>query len=182
MQQNQKNNKLVSIGEFGIVSVFENDPYPLAEIYLETENQVKKFIELVGRPPEYIHMHSVVTPNALQAAIQVAEAYNIYHSSSLMREYQAVPGTFDSGNLSSIESQLEYNVLENLLTRDLPSLKQDETYYFICHGGYVDSDLLQYSSLTLRRALDLATLLDSRLAEYINNEEIELITYRDLAN
>ena len=175
-----KKNKLVSMDELGIISYFEQDPYPYEEIYLETENQVKKFIELVGRKPEYIHPHSLSTPNTVKAAHDVAEKYGIYHSIDMMHQYRILPGTFDGTKGNSIESQMDWDVVGNLLSNALPSMKKDETCYFICHSGYVDYDLFKYTSLTLRRVKDLDAMLSEELKKYMIQNNIELITYRDL--
>lgn len=176
----KRRNKYLSMGELNLISIFEKDPYPYEEIYLETENQVKKFIEIVGRKPEYMHMHSLCTPNTLKAALEVAKKYDIYHSINMMRSYEAVPGTFDGAKGNTLEEQMQYDVEGNLLNNALPKLSVDETRYFICHGGYVDYDLFRYTSLTLRRAKDLDAMLSDGLKEYIKNHNIELITYRDL--
>lgn len=175
-----KRNKLLSKGELNLISIFERDPYPYDEIYLETENQVKRFIEIVGKKPEYIHMHSLCTPNTLKAALEVAKKYEIYHSINMMRGYQAVPGTFDGAKENTLESQMKYDAEDNLLHVALPQLDADETRYFICHGGYVDYELFKYTSLTLRRIKDLDAMLSDKLKNYIKNYDIELITYRNL--
>lgn len=175
-----KKNKLLSTGELGFIFVFEQDPYPYDEVYLEAENQVKRFIEIVGRKPEYLHMHSLVTPNILKAEMDVAEKYGIYHTIHMMRSYPFVPGTFAVAAGNTLEAQMEYDMIDNLMTDTLPNLDKDGTYYLICHGGYVDYDLFKNSSMTLRRIKDLDAMLNNELIAYIKNQEIELITYRDL--
>lgn len=175
-----KKNKFISAGELGFIFIFEEDPYPYGEVYLEAENQVKKFIEIVGRKPEYFHMHSLTTPNILKAGMDVAKKYGIYHTIHMMRSYPSVPGTFAVTTENTLEAQIEYNIIDNLLSDTLPKLDKDETYYFICHGGYVDYDLFQNSSMTLRRMKDLDAMLNNDLKQYIADQNIELITYREL--
>ena len=75
---------------------------------------------------------------------------------------------------------MKYDVTGNLINRAIPSMAKDETCYFICHCGWVDYDLFQYTSLTLRRLKDLSAMCDPQLKDFIEKEGIELITYRDL--
>lgn len=176
-----KRSKLLRMDELNLISTFEEDPYPYDEILLETENQVKRFIELTGRRPEYIHPHSLMSENCYKAAHEIAEKYGIFHTLDMMHQYRILPGTFDGTKGSSVEAQMEYDVKGNLINNALPTMGEDETCYFICHCGWADYELFHYTTLTLRRLKDLAAMTDRSLKEYIQENNIELITYRDLA-
>ncbi len=173
-------NKLVKMDDLGLISTFEEDPYPYEEILLETENQVKRFIDLTGKKPEYMHLHSLTTDNCYRAAREVAAKYGLFHSVDMMHQYRLLPGTFGGSKGKTLESQMDYDVLGNLLNNALPTMQEDETCYFICHCGYVDQELFRQSSLTLRRAKDLDAVRSPLLKRYIEDHGIELITYRDL--
>lgn len=166
--------------ELGLISTFETDPYPYDEILTETRNQVRRFIELTGRKPEYIHPHSLMTPNCYQAARETAAQFGIFHTLDMMHQYRILPGTFDGTKGDTAESQMEYDVTGNLLHRALPSMEDNETCYFICHCGWADCELFDYTTLTLRRLKDLKAMTDQKLKDYISENHIELITYRDL--
>ena len=60
-------------------------------------------------------------------------------------------------------------------------MKDGETGYYIFHCGYIDADLFKVSSLTLRRAVDLDAALSKNIQKYIRQNQIELITYKDLS-
>ena len=60
-------------------------------------------------------------------------------------------------------------------------MREGETGYYIFHCGYADADLLEVSSLTVKRILDLKAALSKTVKDYITDNGIELITYRDLA-
>lgn len=178
-EQNRRN-KLVKME--GLVSYFETDPYPYEEILLETENQVKRFQELTGRMPEYLHPHSLITPNTDRAAREVAAKYGIYHTMNLLngRVCKEIPGAIMKQKGLGLEAQLAPPVEQNLLERGLPSVGEDETAYYVFHCGYVDADLFRFSSLTLRRVVDLDAALSKKVMGYIRENQIELITYREL--
>lgn len=166
----------------GIIYHFAEDPYPYEEILLETENQVKQFEKLTGKLPEYLHPHSICTPNTERAASEVAHKYNILHSTDMMNHpnYHSLPGAISLKKGSSLEEQLAQNVEMEFLTQSLPSLRENETGYYIFHCGYVDCELMQVSSLNLKRMLDLQAATSDRVKSYIQEHDIELITYRDI--
>lgn len=178
-----KRNRFILL-EKDFIFHFEEDPYPYEQILLETENQVKRFIEMTGRKPGYIHPHSVVTPNTERAASEIARKYGIYHSTDMMLSDKFVrfPGAISTSKGDSLESQMSVDVEKNLLENGLPLLKEGDIGYFIAHCGYVDYDLFRYSSLTLRRMVDLHSLTSKKIKECIVQNNIELITYYDIAN
>lgn len=171
--------KKIATDDFGLIQIFDQDPYPYEEIYLETENQVKKFIEIVGRLPSYIHAHSLCTPNTHKAAKAVAKKYGIVHSFEMIYNTPFLPQTFKGIKGNSIEEQLNVDVTEILL-KELAVLEENKTYYYISHCGYADGELFRETTLTLRRVKDLEAMLDSKISEYISLNDIQLITYDDL--
>ena len=175
-----KRSKLLHMDKLNLISTFEEDPYPYKEVLLETENQVKRFIELTGKKPEYMHPHSLMSDNCYRAAREIAEKYGIFHSLDMMHRYRILPGTFDGAKGSGIEAQMEYDVKGNLICNALPTMGSEETCYFICHCGWVDYELFGYTTLTLRRLKDLYAVTDPELKEYIMKNDIQLITYRDI--
>lgn len=176
-----KTNRLM--GMDGMMYLFEEDPYPYEEILLETENQVKQFYNLMGKWPEYLHPHSICTPNTERAARKVADKYQIFHSMRMMSDstYKRLPGAVSLTKGRSLEEQLKQDVEQEFLMNSLPALREGETGYYIFHCGYADADLLEVSSLTVKRILDLKAALSKTVKDYITDNGIELITYRDLA-
>lgn len=75
---------------------------------------------------------------------------------------------------------LEMDIKQMLLGYILPSIQEDETAFLICHCGYIDMDLFNETSLTTQRASDVACAVDKDIAQYIRDNDIRLITYRDL--
>jgi len=174
-----KRNRLLSME--GLVSHFEEDPYPYEEILLETENQVKHFHKLTGKWPEYIHPHSLITPNTDRAAREIAKKYELYHTMDMLsgKVCKELPGAVMNVKGMPLEAQIQPLVEKNLLENALPSLQEGETGYYIFHCGYADMDLFRVSSLTLRRMVDLDAALSKDVMDYIKKNQIELITYRD---
>lgn len=169
-------------GREGLVSIFEEDPYPYEEALLETENQVKRFQELTGKMPGYIHPHSVMTPNTVSAIREMAKKYGMCYSMDILEEKGCTTLSGGAADLKglSMETQMATSIEKELLETALPTLKEGETRNYICHCGYADAELFKLSSLTLRRMLDLEAALSKDVIRYIKENQIELITYQDL--
>lgn len=173
-----QNNPLIKMN--GVVYHFKHDPYPYDEILIETENQVKRFIELVGKKPEYIHAHSICTPNTDKAAKEIAQKYGIKQSVLYLPNLYPLPGAIANVKGVCLEEQLAFDGTKTFIENSLAKIKENQDSYYIFHAGYVDAKLFEYSSLTLRRIKDLEICLNSNVKEYIKNNNIKLITYRDL--
>lgn len=166
------------IGRNGICLEFKEDPYPFEEVLLETENQLLRFKELVGRFPDYFHAHSLTTPNTEKAAQIVAEKYGIQRSFDLGEKVYSIPCTWTPKPFP-LEDQKNTNVVDNFCEALTKSLSH-EIGYFICHCGYVDADLLNETTYTLIRTRDLQAATSEKVKRLLNDNGIELITYKDL--
>ena len=49
-----------------------------------------------------------------------------------------------------------------------------------CHPGFLDPELLDYTSLSIRRIREYEMVTSPELMKWVKENEIELITYRDL--
>ena len=81
---------------------------------------------------------------------------------------------------SNLQDQIDIDITKHLLEDDLPVLKNNQTYYYIGHCGYIDYQLFEETTLTLRRIKDLQAMLDKDIISYIHNHDIKLITYKNL--
>lgn len=163
-----------------VVADFDIDPYPYDETVLEIENQLKRFIELVGRKPGYLHGHSLITANITKAINAMSEKYDIPVSFNVWKEKELYCLPCDwTPKPFPIEDQLKVNVEENLM-RVLPQALEHELNAFICHAGFVEEDLFKYSSYTIIRIKDLAAATSPDVKKFIDENGIELITYDDL--
>ena len=167
-------------GRQGMCLCFEEDPYDYEQTLLETENQVKRFIELMGRKPEYFHGHSMATPNTRKAARVIAEKYDILMTTDVMSGGQVsmIPCTWTPKPFP-IEDQLKTDVEQEFL-KSLEASLSHEIGYFICHCGFVEEDLMKETTYTMIRVKDLAMATSPRVRAFLQEHQIELITYRDL--
>ena len=168
------------LGRDGMTELMEEDPYPLEETLLEVENQVKRFMELSGKKPGYIHPHSLMTPNTLKAIKQVGEKYELPFSMELMQKlnFHWVTNTTNMKPFP-LEKQAEADVEANFI-KYIPEVLEHEYSAILCHAGYVDEDIFRCSTYTIIRAKDLFMACSPVLKEFVKAHDIELITYNDL--
>lgn len=161
-----------------MVYEFDQDPYPYEEVLLESENQIQRFVTLVGRFPEYLHGHSLITGNIYRVFKEISLKYQIPLSFEAFDKGVMVPANWNDKPFD-LAKQLQTNVEEKLFDL-LPSLLDNQLNIFICHAGYVEQELFEYSGYTIIRIKDLAAATSNRIKNYIKDNNIELITYRDL--
>ena len=77
------------------------------------------------------------------------------------------------------EAQLEED-LTSYITNDVDGLLQHEYGYLITHCGWADSPLFDLSSFNTCRVKDLEALTSNEVKQWIKDNNIELITYKDL--
>lgn len=173
-----QNNK---IGDEGFATIFEDDPYPFEQVLIETESQVNRFLELVGRKPDYLHGHSLITPNIMRAFRLIARKYELKISFDMLKESNAfyLPTPWNIKPLFTLEKQMETDV-EQLVLNSLPSILEHDLSVIICHAGFVDDDLFNYSTYTLIRNKDLSMVTSTAIHNWLRENNVELITYRDL--
>jgi predicted glycoside hydrolase/deacetylase ChbG (UPF0249 family) len=157
----------------------ENDPYPFDETMIEAENQVKRFIELVGKKPGYIQGHSLITPNINKAIETIAEKYEIPYTMNFLKEFN-----FHWVSINwylrpfPIEKQLQTDVEERAL-EVIPEILDYENSFLVSHVGFVDEDLFRCSNYTVIRAKDLCMACSPRLKAFIEENHVELVRYDD---
>jgi chitin disaccharide deacetylase len=160
--------------------VMEEDPYPFDQTLLEIENQYLRFVKLTGKKPGYLHGHSFVTQNILNAITVVSEKYQVPASFSLWEKLNMhfITNTWNVKPFP-VELQLNTNVEEHVL-QVIPEVLDHDLSILICHAGFVDEDLFHHSTFTIIRQKDLQMACSPRLAAYLEEHQVKLVTYGEL--
>jgi predicted glycoside hydrolase/deacetylase ChbG (UPF0249 family) len=162
-----------------LIEDMEKDPYPLDETLIEVENQVKRFIELVGEKPKYIHPHSLMTANTTKALEMMAEKYDLPYSMNFYKEhgFHFVTNNWNPKPFS-LEQQVQTDVEGNML-KVIPEVLEHELSLIICHAGFVDEDIFRCSTYTMIRAKDLFMACSPRIRDFIESNKVEIVRYDD---
>ncbi|UTY40316.1 ChbG/HpnK family deacetylase [Allocoprobacillus halotolerans] len=153
------------------------------EVYAEFETQILKFIELVGKKPDYIHSHAFTNESILEVQRQLSKKYDIPFASDVWKktfgcqvtEYR-IPWYLKPANL---ENQMNSSLSSYILTH-ADDLLKNEYNLLVGHMGYVDRELVDLSSYHLYRLNDLEGACNPEVLEWIHKNNVQLIRYKDI--
>ncbi len=145
------------------------------EAYKEFDAQIQKFIKMVGRKPDYIHNHAYSTKTILKVTQDLVEKYQVPYSKDF--SYPAM-GWYKFGE--GLEGQIKDYGLIDYIINDVNGYLNKEIGLLVTHCGYVDSDIVNLSSFNTCRFKDLEALTSDEVKNWIKDNNIELITYKDI--
>lgn len=148
------------------------------EVILEIEAQYHRFIELFGRKPDYFEGHAVSSVNFFKGLEYVADKYQLKYSGFSMG---GEPITIGNSKVAfNMESMLpDYDPFE-MLKKMVGQADDTVVQLAVFHPGYLDDYLLHHSSLTFPRTKEVAMLTDKTVMEWLREQPVQLIDYREL--
>lgn len=150
------------------------------EACIEIRAQHQRFVEVVGREPDYFEAHAVMSKNLNRAIHAVAEELGLREQVASF-DPTAVVRCGNTGVRMVMESMLpDYDPAASI-RRTVEGMADGETVVFVCHPGYLDDFILQNSSLTTPRVKEVDALIDPKLRGWLESQpDLRLIDYRDL--
>lgn len=173
-------------GTFDKAILYQPDGICLEEIRNELQAQYDRFVELNGCKPDHLNSHHGIEqiPGCGQILEEFSRRYDIPLRAFLNRKDWAEYDTdFEDCAIRLIRNSAAQGPVtpEDLMALfDEEDLRSEHAYELAAHPGYVDYDLLQLSSLTEGRAYDTHNFMSKRLGQWIEDNKIERITFRDL--
>ena len=151
-----------------------------SELDKEYQAQMDKFLA-TGLKPDHIDFHVCTTPKQLKAAMKLAQKYHLpmraqdQQIEGILKEHGIIyapchiPDFYDHGTV---------NTLLKLFEKALDEKR--EMIELALHPAYVDQTLLDLSSYHIQRAREFASLMNPEVATFIQQHDIELISFEDL--
>lgn len=150
------------------------------ELYAEFKAQIERFIELVGKKPDYIHNHAYGTKTTDTVTRELAKEYGIICTVAAMDHADVLKqggmGWYVWGDPTT---QLSEDPI-GYITQDKAGILDMEYGYVISHCGYCDADLFKMTSLNSARCKDLECMTSKEIFEWIKENNIEICSFRDL--
>ena len=163
--------------EFG-----KKELWPYDEVMIEIKAQLEKYRTLVGKDPEYLHGHSIsaVSKDYVQAIRDLSKETGIPYSKELYRVFgfQSLKETYNVKPFT-IEAQINTSTLDFCKER-FDELLKEEYAFFVGHAGFVDAEIFRWSTYSIIRTKDHEFFTSDFLKEWIQKNNVELISYRDL--
>lgn len=150
------------------------------ELYKEYKAQVERFIELVGKKPDYIHAHAYSTASIEKTQRLIAKEYEIPFSMDFAKLPNAKMPSMSWYTFGTSSQQQEEDLLTYLLEDQNEYLKA-EYGYLITHCGYVDMDTMRLP-FNLCRIKDLEALTSNAYRAWLEKHHVDLITFKDIEN
>ncbi|MGK4179328.1 ChbG/HpnK family deacetylase [Lapidilactobacillus dextrinicus] len=168
-------------GEFKASKVYrtaKNDFVNLDEVVLEIEAQYQRFVEIVGRKPDYFESHAVVSDNLIKGLQIVADRHQLNFLKFLWDDQ---PITLHGKKLYMYMESMGDNYDPYQTLKKAASAEYDDGYaMMVNHPGYLDWYILTHSSLTVPRTHEVAMLTDPKMKQWLLEHEIELIRYSQI--
>lgn len=159
------------------------------EMEQELEAQIQRFIELTGKLPDHINSHHGI--EAIPAGKRLLEKLSKKYDRPI-RSYMLEGRDYSY----PVDFVVAYQPLDmEMFTRGqnapkgfsevfsviTPEMIASDDYFEVAgHPGYIDKDLIGLSSLTEGRVYDAAAFQSDELKDWIRENNIELISYKDL--
>ncbi|GGA79907.1 chitin disaccharide deacetylase [Ornithinibacillus halotolerans] len=151
------------------------------EIKKELISQLEKFLSFGLTPTHidshhHIHRHEKIFP----IVCELAETYQLpvrptSVESSTVLEKKGIKKV-EYFNPDFFGDELDINYLKTMLA----DAKKYNTVEIMTHPGYIDYPVLTGSSYNTQRAIELAILTAPEIKQYIQENNINLITYREI--
>lgn len=168
-------------GYFHKITYYEKDfSIDPDDLYREWQAQIEKVIAS-GIKPDHLdsHHHVHVIKSISPIFEKLAKEYHLpvrgnYEKLPAIKSTKRFYGNFDS--LSRTKDIWKPFELSNLIE----DVKTYGSVEVMCHPGYLDTDILEGSSLTTNRTYTLRELQNSHYPQFFQNAQIQLGTFSDL--
>lgn len=158
----------------------EHDHVDYDQLYAEFDAQIQKYIELVGKVPDYIHAHAYGTKTTEKVRHDLAKKYDRpctdLVAEALMGQ-RAPMGWYLMGE--GPEGQLKEDPI-SFIIEDKGNLLKNEYGYIVTHCGYADARLFGLSSFSLCRVKDLEACTSDAVKQWAIDNNVEFISFNDI--
>lgn len=162
------------------IHVREKDTIDIKECEIELEAQLKRFIEITGKKPEYFEGHAVFSQNFFIALENVAKRNKLFYSNPLDPKW-ADRYNMTMGHRAKIENGGIYDPYRHIIEDEAQILTTTKKYgLYVFHPGYIDQYLWTKSSFNLVRPLEVEFLTSSILKDWMKKNTVELYTFNQI--
>ena len=155
----------------------QEDIIDILECELEIEAQLKRFIEITGKKPEYFEGHAVFSKNYLQALENVAKRHHLFYDNPMDPNWHKQHHMYSLDFFSFDEKGLydPYTYFES----QLANIQKNECSIVVFHPGFLDQYILERSSYTLIRPMECEFLCSQWLKDWLEKYHIQVVNFRD---
>lgn len=158
----------------------KEDTIVLEEVELEIQAQLDRFRQITGQDPTYFEGHAVMSPNFFQGLQNVAARNSLLYCDPVNPQWAAKYGIQCSAFYHLDEKGL-YDPCRYLF-EDEAQIKEKECSVLVFHPGYLDQYILDHSSYTLIRPMEVAFLCSEALKQWMKENQVQPMTFTTRVN
>lgn len=167
------------VGGDAVYAEFDVDPFDADETAAEAQAQIDRFHVLMGRPPAYVHHHSLVSPISDEVVRQAAAKLGVPFVDDLYRDgdLPMLPNDWYAKPFPLADQAAADAV--GAMARLLPVIMESEVSLLITHPGYVDAEILELSSYSIIRARDLELVTSPAVRRLLDDAGVEVTSFTE---
>lgn len=153
------------------------------QVVFEVRAQAEQFKTLLGYYPTHIEGHAVHDSALYEAIAIVAKELNSHYVDLTIREGKIETGLTESGyEIPESPDVMFYKekVTYDYWSEDQGNILSKNLVHIHSHPGYLDQYLIENSSYSFERAKEVEILCSDQLKNWININQVELITFADI--
>lgn len=161
------------------------DHFNYEEIMKEYDAQMQKYIAKFDRLPDYIQGHVYITPTLEKAQQDIAAKYGVPYCQDIIKKLvsegraAACPSDDNTWYVSRDLDKQATAFLKDYLLQDRGHLLGKEVGIVTCHCGYVDRELMDFSTFNIYRLNDLDACTSKEIKDWVKENNIELARYSE---
>lgn len=155
-----------------------NEFVVLDEVIIEVEAQYQRYLALTGEQPHYFEGHAVFVDVFFKGLEIVAKHHGL--------KYSGFVGPGKSMQVGNTQVYMNMDAMNpnydpfTYLKQVVLNAHENACEVLIFHPGYLDAYILEHSSLTTPRTIEVDMLINPEVKDWLNNQNIQLVTYDEL--
>lgn len=157
------------------------------DVKKEVRAQAEMFKKLMGHYPTHIEGHAVFDPSLEIAISEVATELGVHYTDIQRKIIDGKMTTVRDAHKCGWEIPVHPSVMYyqdkvsiDYWLEDWGNLLEQDLVEMHTHPGYIDQDLLDWSSYNVTRAKEVQIACDPRLKEWAETHNVEFITFDDI--
>ncbi|MFV0394684.1 MAG: ChbG/HpnK family deacetylase [Coprobacillaceae bacterium] len=149
--------------------------FPEEEAYQEALAQYERFIELVGRKPDYIDLHVLEVEPLINAVVRAMKTCDI--STSPYADTNLIEPLKQSQEQYTFYKNNKEDVYRYITNGNFTF--NNEVEVLICHPGFLDYQVVKTSTMLEERLFDYALVTSPDVHEYLKKHNIKLVNFNN---
>lgn len=141
---------------------------------IEVQAQLNSFRKITDKDPDYFEGHAIQSKNFFKALEYVADQNNLIYvpfGSNVIKNVNCKMGAFPKLTADNLYDPFAY------ILNDEAEVLNSDLALIVTHPGYIDQEILEMSSFTMIRPLEVKALTSVEIKNWVEANNIELVNF-----